>query len=333
MRVPLSASVFAEPAAEAARPDPRAEAGPEAWTEARPDARAEAGPEAWTEAGPEARTEPRTDPHASLMTEPEDEPLADYDTWRAPSAAPPLWDSPSDQGPHDGGYPSGGNETLLLEPELPGTWRPGTRRGRVSRRTATIAVPVIVLVAVAVLALALLTGHGPKFGPLASSQQPNPATNQGTTAQSALTIGMYPGQQQRGVFQTVNRVVASGNTIVTMGSQTSDGVVRQQFFVSVNGGASWRLAPVNAPRRRPGPARASGRPAGRRSRRLAGRRPAGHLDQPERPVLDARVHPGHHPDAEWRRDVGAEQHVRRVPGRWRRRHRKPHDAGRDLDLP
>jgi hypothetical protein len=82
-------------------------------------------------------------------------------------------------------------------------------------------VPVIVLVAVAVLAVALLTGHSPKFGPLASSQQPNPATNQGTTAQSALTIGMYPGQQQRGVFQTINRVVASGNTIVTMGSQTS----------------------------------------------------------------------------------------------------------------
>jgi len=44
----------------------------------------------------------------------------------------------------------------------------------------------------------------------------------------------------------VNRIVASGNTIVTMGSQTSDGMVRQQFFVSANGGASWRLAPVRA---------------------------------------------------------------------------------------
>src|SRR6202042_1745492 len=51
---------------------------------------------------------------------------------------------------------------------------------------------------------------------------------------------------QRGVFQTINRIVASGNTIVTMGSQTSDGVVRQQFFVSANGGASWHLAPVYA---------------------------------------------------------------------------------------
>ena len=106
--------------------------------------------------------------------------------------------------------------------------------------------PVIVLVAVAVLALALLTGHGPKLGQLTSSQQANQAPNQGTSAQSALTIAMYPGQQQRGVFQTVNRIVASGNTIVTMGSQTSDGVVRQQFFVSANGGASWRLAPVYA---------------------------------------------------------------------------------------
>ena len=206
-------------------------------------------------------TAPRTEPHASVLTEQEDQPPAGYDTWRAPSAAPPLW-ADDQEHPHAAGQRSGGTgtgtgtgsgsgtgsgiETLLLEPELPGTWRPGTRRGLVSRRTATIAVPVIVLIAVAVLALALLTGHGPKLGQLTSSQQANRAPNQGTSAQSALTIAMYPGQQQRGVFQTVNRIVASGNTIVTMGSQTSDGVVRQQFFVSANGGASWRLAPVYA---------------------------------------------------------------------------------------
>src|SRR5580693_8892676 len=231
MRVPLSAPVFAEPRAEA-----------------------------W----PEMYTAPRTEPHASVLTEEEDQPPADYagyDTWRALSAAPPLWADDQER-PHAAGHQSGGNgtgngtgtgtrngtetESLLLEPELPWTWRPGTRRGLVSRRTATIAVPVIVLVAVAVLALALLTGHGPKLGQLTSSQQANRAPNQGTSAQSALTIAMYPGQQQRGVFQTVNRIVASGNTIVTMGSQTSDGVVRQQFFVSANGGASWRLAPVYA---------------------------------------------------------------------------------------
>jgi hypothetical protein len=32
-----------------------------------------------------------------------------------------------------------------------------------------------------------------------------------------------------------------------MGSQTSDGVVRQQFFASTDGGATWRLASVHAP--------------------------------------------------------------------------------------
>ncbi len=223
MRAPLSAPVFTEPTT-APRPRPR--------------------PEPYDEPYAEASADPDIESRTSVLTEPDDDRLTDYDTWRAPGDAPPLWDDEPD--PRGGGHPPGRNETLLLEPELPPTWRPRSRRRRVSRRTATIVVPVIVLVAVAVLALALLTGHGPKFGPLAASQQPDQAPNQGTAAKSALTIGMYPGQQQRGVFQTVNRIVASGNTIVTMGSQTSDGVVRQQFFVSTNGGASWRLAPLYA---------------------------------------------------------------------------------------
>lgn len=223
MRVPLGAPVTAEPRS-GASPEPRIEA------------RRQPREDAW----PEMRTAPRTEPHASVLTEPEDEPLDDYDTWRAPSAAPPLWDDEDN-----------GSETLMLKPGLPGTWDRGTRRRRSRRRTAAIVVPVIVLVAVAVLALALLTGHGPKFGQLTSNQRANQANqgaqpNQGAAAQSALTIGIYPGQQQRGVFQTVNRIVASGDTIVTMGSQTSDGVVRQQFFASTNGGATWRLAPVHA---------------------------------------------------------------------------------------
>ena len=197
--------------------------------------------------------EPRPRPPAGPQAEQPPGPgtTPDPDGGRTPGAAPPLWTRPpgavssrpaSDELAPD--YRPAEVGTMLLEPELPGTWRPGPRHSLLGRRTATIVIPVIVLVAVAVLALALLTGHGPKLGPLAASQQANPAPHQGTTP---LTIGMYPGQQQRGVFQTVNRVVASGNTIVTMGSQTSDGVVRQQFFVSANGGASWRLAPVQAP--------------------------------------------------------------------------------------
>jgi hypothetical protein len=124
---------------------------------------------------------------------------------------------------------------------------PGPRRSGSGRRTARIVVPVVVVVAVAVLALALLTGHGPKFGPLGSDPHKAPRTVAPRLPLAAVTFDTYPGQQQRGVFQTVNRVVAVGNTIVTTGSQAIDGVVRQQFLVSTDGGASWHVAPVHAP--------------------------------------------------------------------------------------
>jgi len=132
-------------------------------------------------------------------------------------------------------------DTLLLDHRMPGSRPPGSRPpgpGRISRRTATIAVPAIVLVAVAVLALALLTGHGPKFGPLTANQHKTPNTVAPRLPMGAVTFDTYPGQEQRGVFQTINRVVSAGNTIVTMGSQASDGTVRQQFLVSTNAGAS-----------------------------------------------------------------------------------------------
>src|SRR5207248_836874 len=106
---------------------------------------------------------------------------------------------------------------------------------------------VIVVVAVAALALALLTGHGLKFGPLTSDQHKTPKTAAPRLPLGAVTFDTYPGQQQRGAFQVINRIVAVGNTMVTTGSQSSDGVVRQQFLVSANAGASWHLAPVQAP--------------------------------------------------------------------------------------
>jgi hypothetical protein len=108
--------------------------------------------------------------------------------------------------------------------------------------------------------LALTTGHFPGFGRLAANQQQNMSV-------AATALGPYPGQEQQGISQTVDRVVASGNTIVTMGSQTSDGVVRQQFFVSTDGGATWRLASLHAPGGGPAPlghlaARLAGGPGG-----------------------------------------------------------------------
>jgi len=127
--------------------------------------------------------------------------------------------------------------SVLLEPGPPGPRRP--RRGMVSRRTATVGGPVLAVIAAAAV-LALTTGHFPGLSHLAANQQQNMAI-------TPATLGTYPGQQQRGVSQTVDRVVASGKTIVTVGSQNSDGVVRQQFFVSTDGGATWRLASVHAP--------------------------------------------------------------------------------------
>jgi hypothetical protein len=159
-----------------------------------------------------------------------------------------LWHRAYDEiPPHSASGPVTGRDTLLLEAERPGVRRPKSRRGLVSRRTAAVIVPVLVLVAVAILALALLTGHGPKLGQFTGDQRSRQQPNHDTAGQSQLTIGMYAGQRQHGVFQAISRIVASGNTIVAIGSQVSDGLTRQQFFVSANGGASWRLAPVRAP--------------------------------------------------------------------------------------
>ena len=120
----------------------------------------------------------------------------------------------------------------------PWTRQHGPGRSPARRRLAAITVPAAAVIAVA-LALALLTGRIATFGLLTANQ-----VNQGTVP---AAFGVYPGQQQRGVFQSIGRIVAAGTTVVAMGSQVSDGVVRQQFFVSANGGASWRLAPVRAP--------------------------------------------------------------------------------------
>jgi hypothetical protein len=233
--MPLGAPVFATPAAEDdgatwTDQDSWAEedtwAGQATWTEQ----------DGWTEQDSWTEQDGWTDQDS--WTEPRDR----WDDGRLPiRRRPDLPPAP------DRGWPSA-NDTLLLESSAAGARRLGTRRGLISRRTATIGVPALVLVVVAALALAMLTGHSMRFGPLAANQGQDQGQNQNSYApQLPLTevaLATYPGQQQRGVFQTINRVVASGNTIVTMGSQTSGGVVRQQFVVSSDGGASWQVAPV-----------------------------------------------------------------------------------------
>ena len=129
--------------------------------------------------------------------------------------------------------------SLLLESAAPGSAPSGRpRRGRVSRRTATIGMlTALALAAAAVVGVVVTTGHNAKPGPLTANQGGLPATN---------SLPTY-GQPRRGVFQTIQRIADLGDTMVTTGSQISDGVTRQQFFVSSDGGATWRLAPVQLP--------------------------------------------------------------------------------------
>jgi len=110
--------------------------------------------------------------------------------------------------------------------------------GRRRRRVATVVLPAAVVATVAAASITLLTSHGPRSSQATGSK---PASRR-----ASQTIGMYYGQQQRGVFQQIDAVTDHDGTIVTTGSQTSDGQVRQQFFVSTDGGASWQLAAVRA---------------------------------------------------------------------------------------
>jgi len=157
------------------------------------------------------------------------------------------------------------NGSLLLDPAPPATVRPGAvppgsgppgttrpgsvppgsgaaggRRAGVSRRTAAIGASALAAAAVAAaVVFAVLPGHVPKEGPSANEGGPGAAN-----LVAPNTLPTYPGQLTRGVFQTIERIVASGNTMVTTGSQKTDGAIRQQFFVSTNAGRNWRLAPV-----------------------------------------------------------------------------------------
>jgi hypothetical protein len=170
---------------------------------------------------------------------------------RPPGLMPPAGradlDDPDDldyqDDPHDPDVleQTAADDTLLFDHRMP------RGHGLRGRRPMRIVVPAVVVVAVAVLALALLTGHGPKFGSPSSEQHKTPDTAAPRLSMGAVTFDTYPGQQQRGVFQVINRIVAAGGTMVTTGWQTSDGVVRQQFMVSTNGGASWHLAQVRTP--------------------------------------------------------------------------------------
>jgi hypothetical protein len=144
--------------------------------------------------------------------------------------------------------------SLLLDPAprpagTPGGAMPPTRKRRLTRRVSGLAAAALGAAALAAaVIIVVLHGHTPAAGPAANE---GPAGAAQPAAAGAMPT--YPGQQTRGVFQTIDRIVASGNTIVTTGAQESDGAIRQQFFVSTDAGRNWRLAPVQLPGGGPAP--------------------------------------------------------------------------------
>jgi hypothetical protein len=164
--------------------------------------------------------------------------LAQTWTQGRPSPGPP----PAASGVQ-GAQRTGGS--LLLDPAprpagTPGGEIPPTKKRRLTRRVSGLAAAALGAAALAAaVIIVVLHGHTPAAGPAANE---GPAGTAQPAAASAMPT--YPGQLTRGVFQTIDRIVASGNTIVTTGAQESDGVVRQQFFVSADAGRTWRLAPL-----------------------------------------------------------------------------------------
>ena len=104
----------------------------------------------------------------------------------------------------------------------------------VLRLGAWVLVGLLVLAGVSLAGFRLATHHSPK--PVrVGDQSPAPPT---------AGPPVNPAQQPAGVARDIERVVAAGNTIVTTGSQGSGSGKRQQFFVSVDGGATWYQAPL-----------------------------------------------------------------------------------------
>jgi serine/threonine protein kinase len=155
-----------------------------------------------------------------------------------------LEPGPSGTGSPGGGSPGGGP---------PGRTRPappssvtgprGSSQGRLNKRAGAIGVSALAAAAVAAaVVFAILPGHTPKEGPTANEGGPGAAA-----PVAPNTLPTYSGQQARGVFQRIDRIVALGNTMVTTGSQKTGDAVRQQFFVSTDAGRTWRLASVQLP--------------------------------------------------------------------------------------
>jgi hypothetical protein len=112
---------------------------------------------------------------------------------------------------------------------------------RVRRGVWQAALAVIVILVLVVVGFLVFDGTG---GASAGAARPAAVAQYPPARLAGADFGTNPGQQARGIFQSVSSVAAAGSTIVAVGSMTGQWIPRAQFLVSADGGRSWRLAPV-----------------------------------------------------------------------------------------
>ena len=111
----------------------------------------------------------------------------------------------------------------------------------IKRWAVRVALPMISMVAVGVAVVATFGGGSGGAGPAPATLSVGfpPAT-------AACVFGTTPGDEARGISQSLTRVASSGSQVVAVGSQAGARISRAQFFVSANGGQTWRLGTEQA---------------------------------------------------------------------------------------
>ncbi len=112
----------------------------------------------------------------------------------------------------------------------------------IKRWAVRVALPMMSMVAVGVAVVATFGGGSNGAGPAPATLSVGfpPAT-----AAGAL-FSTTPGDEARGISQSLTRVASSGSQVVAVGSQAGARISRAQFFVSANGGQTWRLGTEQA---------------------------------------------------------------------------------------
>ena len=219
--------------------------------------------------------------------------------------------------------------SVLLQPAPPGAApprarRPGARKGRARFRPALIGVAALVVVAAALLSVTLLTGHSSEIG--------SPAANRGS--QNRVGCGHPPHLSRTAAARRLpddlpHRCHWQHDRHDGLAGQRRRGPPAVLRLVRRRRHLAPRPGP--AARRGPAPAGVRGHADSRGAGRMDDLWPAGHLDQPQRPVVDARGHARDQPAASRRQHRRGHRHRRRVPGR-RLRDRGRREPGGAVDI-